>query len=79
MKEAEELKRSIEAAKSKLAGMPTVAEARSSYEQSAAGNSGRFSSAHPQALRESRENPLADVEDIPNLEVARNIVGAPAQ
>ena len=76
-KEAEELKRSIEITKAKLQGMPTVVEARSSYETSVAGNSGRFSS-NPQVLRESRENPLAEVEDIPNLEVARNLAQAPA-
>ena len=53
--------------------MPTVAEARSSYEQSAAGNSGRFSSAaNPAGLRDSRDN-LVDVDDDPKLEVARNL------
>ena len=71
-REYEELKRSMEANKSKIAGMPTVAEARESYEQSVAGskNSGRFTSTNP--VRISHENPI---EDLPEIEVARNNSG----
>ena len=68
-REYEELKRSIEDKKKGIIGMPTVSEARESYEMSVASkNSGRFTSTNP--VRVSQENPI---EDIPEMEVARNI------
>ena len=67
-REYEELKRSIEDKKKGIMGMPTVSEARESYEMSVASkNSGRFTSTNP--VRVSQENPI---EDIPEMEVARN-------
>ena len=66
-REYEELKSSIEAKKKGITGMPTVTEARASYEASVAGskNSDRFSS---NPVRISQENPI----DLPEMEVARN-------
>ena len=47
-REYEELKRSIENNKKGIMNMPTVAEARESYEMSVASkNSGRFTSTNP--------------------------------